>query len=458
MLADRIDQARAWIAAAPADLRARPELQQRMAQIDLRGGDYDAVERRLQALIDRLVPGSDPALRARVLLTLAAAYVRGHQPDKAVDLYDEAIALREPAADHEVLGVARIGQGAILARRGRYDEATTALAAARTELAAVGDGLGAASVDVNLGDVQLMRHRPATALPVLANAVLQFERLGAREGRAYALSQRAIAEGDLLDGDAALATTERFWPPESNTSNERLRANLMLVRAQALYGAGRLGAAQALLGRIREHTDPRRDAVARARAELLAAAIAEAHGDAQRAATLAAAALVPALRDADPIAWTRGLLLRGRALRTSGQPAAADAVVAAQRAWAADAPADGWRMLYATLGAAEQARDGHRREQALELYAAAMQSAERFDVPDDLVTVGAPYLAALIEASQLDVARSVSGRIAMWADRDPRAASAQARLFHALGQDDAARAADEAVARLAARDAPAAGG
>jgi DNA-binding winged helix-turn-helix (wHTH) protein/tetratricopeptide (TPR) repeat protein len=459
MLADQLDQASALIANAPAELQQQPQVEQRMAQIELRSGEYAAVETRLHALLDRLPPGHDTALRAHALLTLAAAYVRQHHSDRAVDLYAEVIALRQQPADHEVLGVAHLGHGAVLAQKGRYDEATAELSRARTDLETVGDALGVASVDVNLGDFQLMRHRPADALAVFANAVRQFERLGAREGRAYALPQQAIAEGELLDVDAALATSARFWPPEANTNNLRMRWNLVFARAQALVGVGRLDAAQVLIERIRNDADPQKDAVLRAQGELLAAGIASQRGDAKAAAGLAAAALVPILRDADPIAWTRGLLLQAQSLRDNDQVVAAMAVNEAQRAWAAGS-GDDWRSLYATLGAAEQAWAERRREPALEQFAAAMQSAERLNVPEDLVAVGAPYLAALIEASQLDTARAVSGRIAMWADRDLRAASAQARLYRALGQDDAARKADETVARLRAQalraaDAPA---
>ncbi|HEY0180611.1 MAG TPA: hypothetical protein VGC30_13415 [Dokdonella sp.] len=79
-----------------------------------------------------------------------------------------------------------------------------------------------------------------------------------------------------------------------------------------------------------------------------------------------------------------------------------------------------------------------------------MQAAERLNVPEDLVAAGSAYLAALVDASQLDTARTVGGRIALWAERDLRAATAQARLFRALGEHDAAGKAEIAAARLAA--------
>ena len=454
MLADQLDQARALIANAPADLQQAPRIQQRMAQIELRVGDYAGVERRLHALLDRLPPQRDPALRARALITLAAAHVRRNEPDQAADLYEEAIALRRGQHDPQALGIASLGRGVVLAQKARFDEATSELARARIDLGMVGDGLGVATVDVNLGDIQLLRHRPAEALATLKDAAIEFERLGAREGLAHALVQQASAEREMLDYAAALATTARIWPPEAHTNNLRMRWTLIGARAEALVGAGRRGEALALLERIRTQSDPRADAAVRARAEALAADLAWRRGDAAAAAQASLAAAVPPLHDADPARHARVLLLRTRALRASGQPDQADAALRALQA--ADGGGDDWRGMYAAVAAAERSWWLRQREAALEQFATAMQLAERFNVPEDLVAVGAPYLAALVEASQLDSARAVGGRIAPWAGRDLRAATAQAQLFRALGQDDAARKAEEVAARVAGEDAAAA--
>jgi DNA-binding winged helix-turn-helix (wHTH) protein/tetratricopeptide (TPR) repeat protein len=454
MLADQLEQARALIEHAPPELQQEPRVQQRMAQIELRAGENPAVEARLLALLDRLPPGRDDAVRARSMVTLAASHVRRGQFDRALELYEEAIALRQAHNDHSVLGIARLGRGTILAQRGNFEEGTAELSRARTELEAIGDSFGVASVDVNLGEFQQMRHRPAEALPILKNASRQFERLDAREGRAYALVQQIGAESELLDTDAALATSERFWPPESNTNNQRMRWTLTAARATALAGVGRFEEARALVERIRRETDARQDAIARGRAELLAARIAMLRGDAAAAAGFAQSALGPALRNEDPTAYARGLLLQARALRAADRPAGA---ARAAQALAEGAAGNEWLTMYANLAAAEQAMAERRREPALTRFAAAMRTAERMNVPEDLVAVGTAYLDLLIEASQLDTARTVSGRIAMWADHDPRAAAAQARLFRAIGQDDAARKAEQSLERLrrsAAADAP----
>ena len=445
MLADQLEQARALIEQAPPELQQEPTVQQRMAQIELRAGENPAVETRLLALLDRLPPGRDDAVRARAMVTLAASHVRRGQFDRALELYEEAIALRQANGDHSVLGIARLGRGTILAQRGKFEDGTAELSRARTELEAIGDSFGVASVDVNLGEFQQMRHRPADALPILKNATRQFERLGAREGRAYALVQQAGAESELLDTDAALATSERFWPPEANTSNQRMRWTLTAARATALTGVGRFDEAQVLIERLRRETDERQDAIARARAHLLAARIAMLRGDAAASAGWVQSALSPALRNEDPAAYARGLVLQARALRGSDRPAEAERAV---QALADGAAGNEWLAMYANLAAAEQAAAEHRREPALTRFAAAMRTAEQLNVPEDLVAVGTAYLELLIQASQLDTARTVSGRIAMWADRDPRAAAAQAQLFRAIGQDDAARKAEQSLERL----------
>lgn len=436
MLADQLEQARELVARAPPELQGDPRVEQRLAQIDLRAGDYEAVETRLQPLLDRLGSGGDPALRARAMLTLAASQVRRGQPDRALELYDEAIALRGGGDDHEVLGIARLGRGAVLGQRGRYDEATAELSRARTDLEAVGDGLAVASVDVNLGGFLLARHRPADALAILKNAVRQFERLGAREGRAYALAEQAAAEAELLERDAALATSERFWPAEAHTSNQRMRWSLTAARAATLHGVDRDDEALALVERLRREADPQRDALARARGESVAARIALRRGDAAGAAALAGSSATDALREQDDIAWTRVLLLQAEALRAAGRVPQAAQVVRTLRAAAGG---DEWRGFCADLAEAGQAAAGGRREAALERYAVAMRGAERFGVPEDLVAVGTAYLDRLIDAGRLDTAREVGGRVALWAERDARAAAAQARLFRALGQEQAAR-------------------
>ena len=447
MLADQLDAARALIDAAPPAVQQEPHVVQRLAQLDLRAGDYAAVQARLHALLDRLGSRGDPALRARALLTLAASFVREDRADEAADLYEEAIELRRGAADHPVLGVAWLGRGIVLAQQGHYDEAASELARARIELASVGDRLGVAGVEVNLGEFQLARHRAAEALPMLAEAAAGFEQLGAREGLAHALAQRARAEGELLEYAAALATTTRFWPPSAHTSNQRLRWTLAAVRAQALADAAQAGEALAVVAEIRGGADAGRDIVARAQADLVAARVALQRGDAAAAAGFAAAARVPALRRADPVLHARAGVLLARALRADGRSNEALQVAAALRTQAAG---DAWEGMLANLAEAEQAAADGDGGTARARFADALAAATASGTPEDLVAVAAPYAAQLVQDGDLETARTVAGRIARWSDRDARAARTQALLFRALGEEDAARQAEHALARLEA--------
>ncbi|HVT32503.1 MAG TPA: winged helix-turn-helix domain-containing protein [Rhodanobacteraceae bacterium] len=448
MLADQLDDARRLIESAPAALRESPPAQQRIAQIELRAGEYDAVERRLLTLIDRLDPKRDAALRARALITLASSYVRRDAFEKADEAYAEAIALRGNANDPEVLGLAYLGRGIALAQHARFDEASAALGRARIELETAGDVLGVAQVDVNLGDFLVMRHRPADALPMLDSAAQRFERLGAREGLVYTLVEIARVEGELLDPAAALAATERFWPPEAHTSNPRMQWIATRARIEALASNGRLAEAAALVERVRAEADPARDAALRTEVGAIAARIALARGDRAGALRLADAALTAGLLKSDRLLYARTLSLKGAMLREGGALADAGATVAELRDLAASS-GDEAIALAAALADADQDRAENRRDAALRDYAAAMQRAARLDVPAGLVAVGAHYVEALIEASHLDEARSVGGRLAPWADRDLSAAWVQVQLYRALDSADAERNALAAATRLA---------
>jgi DNA-binding winged helix-turn-helix (wHTH) protein/tetratricopeptide (TPR) repeat protein len=448
MLADQLGDARKLIEIAPAELRNAPRVQQRMAQIELRAGEYDAVQQRLDALIDRLDPKRDAALRARALITLASSYVRRNQFDRADEAYAEAIALRADAKDPEALGIAYLGRGVVLATRSRFDEASADLGRARIELETAGDPLGVAQVDVNLGDFQAMRHRPADALPILKNAAERFEKLGAREGRVYALIALAAAERALLDPAAALATTEHFWPAESSTANPRMQWNAVRARIEALAANGRLRDASVLVERVRSESDPKRDAAVRITVEAISARIAAARSDFTEAARLAQAATTPALLDTEKILYADTLLLGARSARRSGDAMRAAAMTTRLRALAATAN-DEAIAIAAAIADAEQAAAENHRDAALQGFAAALQRAETLNVPDDLVAAGAPYVDALIAASHLDEARAVAGRLAPFADRDLRAAWVQVKLYRALDRPDAARNALATATRLA---------
>ncbi|WP_257389600.1 hypothetical protein, partial [Tahibacter caeni] len=280
MLADQLDLAGELIRRADPALRARPEITLRLAQIELRAGDYFAVERRLLQLLDELPAARDPELRGRALVTLAASYIRRTRPQDALRHYDEAITLLRGRKAPDALGLALLGRGLVATLRDDYDAALADLGLARAETEAAGNELGTGQVDLNLGLIEVRRLRPATALPGLNDAAARFERLGAQEEYVFTLASIAEVQQLLLDHAGALATTQRYWPPETHSQNLRLRHKLREIRAEALLETGQLQAATQLLDAVLAEADADLDAATLARVHLALARIAAARGQA----------------------------------------------------------------------------------------------------------------------------------------------------------------------------------
>ena len=443
VLSGQIDVARDLIRAAPPALQATPEIALSQAKVEFFAGDYPRSRETIRTLLAHLPPDSPPALRARALNTLGAAYFREGRIDEAGNAYAESIRLVAHADRSDVLAVAYIGSGGVASQRLHLDEAADDYGRARTLLELGNDAFGVAAVDLNLGMIALQRGQPAAALPTLRGAAARFEKLAGEDALAATLV--AIVDADLavLDIADALATSERFTALETRGGNGRQRWELVLARARALAGAGRLGDADALLARIADGSDPAQDGVLRAQSNGLGAEIAIARGDCARAAELAAAGATSALAAALPAEYARALRLHAQALQCSGQTAAAEAAVKALDEWASTAPpaAVGIELL---LAHADEAAAAGSRDDAVNACAAAMAAANERAIPDEIVAAGLGYVRALIAAGRIDEAASVNGRTAAWADRDARAALAQALVYAALHKDAAA---DEAFVR-----------
>lgn len=451
MLGDQFELARTLIRNAPPKLSERPELVHRLAQIELRAGHYETVERLLLDLMPRLASDREPALRGRALVTLGASHVRRDQADAAKAAYEEAISLLEGRGEPAALGLAYLGRGLVAAMHGRLDEATAELGRARVEMQGAGDALGVAQVDLNLGLFDVMRQRPADGLAKLKASAERFETLGSREELVYTLSQIAETESVLLDHDQALATTDRFWPPETHSGNERLRWDLLLIRAHALARLGQLGDAQALVDRLLGDADPALDAPRLAKARALAVRLAFDRGNVNRAAEEASAALTSDLAEISVRHYLDLWHIRLRALRHLGRASEASEALERLMAWSQESRPDRHQRiaLHAQLAQAEHAAHQGDWDDSKTAYESALADAEAMGVPDDLVEVAHSYALALLIQGDTGQAQSVAGRIAPWAERDLRAAEAQARLFRALNQPQAWQQANRRVADLA---------
>lgn len=447
VLSGQLEVARRVIEQAPPPLQASPEIALGRARVALFSGDYAACRAQAQQLLDRLPADAPADLRARALTTLGTAAMRQGRLDVAEPEFAEAARLQEGSTP-DVLAAAHMGLANVAAGRGQLERAAADYGRARTLYELGNDPLGVATVDLNLAINAMQRARPADALPMLRSVRERLQRYAATEALGATEIVMVEAQLLLLDHDGALASSEHFVDTAAAAGNPRQRWQYLFARAAALAAAGRLDAADALLAGLRDGSDARADALARALGDVLSAQIALARGEPARASELAAAAMTPELEARNREQYAQAGLLRIRALQQDGQLAAAAAEIARLQAWNAADPDAGTGVLL-TLAEAEQASAGGDGAAALRRYAEAMEGAAARGIPEEMVRVGLAYVRQLIAAQRLDEAVSVNGRIASWADRDMRAAWSEALVYSALGREAAAGAALERARRLA---------
>jgi len=444
VLAGQLEVAGALIKNASPAAQASPEIAHSMAALEFFSGDYEASRKQSEALLDRLHGDAHARLRARVLNTLGATYFREERDADADAAFAEAIDLLALQNDTDVLATAYTGRGVVAGHALKLDEAAAYLGRARTLHEMSNDAFGVARVDLNLGAVALDRGQPASAATIFEDAARRFESLATPEALNSALRSLADAQSMLLEHDAALATTDRFWPPEAHSRNPRENWWLTLSRAVALAGVGRLRDADVLIAQVHASSDPEADAAVRAEADALAADVALLRGDNARAAEIASKLSAETLENTNWQNFASARLTYIIALQKSGRAVQAAGEVKRLRSWAESTGGGDRRLFYVVLAEADQARAEGRIDDALGRYADAMARAERQGIPEDIVVVGEAYATALVEAGEIDQASAIAGRLAPWSAKDMRAAWIQALVYRVLRKDDAAR---DALAR-----------
>lgn len=452
-LSDQLALAHDLLDAAPPALRAAPALVHRRAQLALREGNYPGVEALVQPALAQVAESDQRVLRARLLVTLAAAELRQRKIDLAHTHYAAAADLLADGSDPATRGTALLGRGSADALAERFDTAVADLGLARSELRSANDALGLAQVDVNLAQISRMRERPSEALPMLEHARARFRTLGAVEEVAFTTVSIAEVQAELLDHTAALATVDTLWPPETHVGNLRMRWTLTMLRARLLSNEGRYAEASTLLDGIRRGADPQLDRTARARAASLAMQLAAMRDDASAMQTALDEALAGHAPDIDPCVYLRGQRERLAALRRAGQSDTARDDLVTIAAWATERSS----LACVRIGLPLALAAGAEWPTARGHYTAALAEAERLGIPEALVEVAYEYVEALVARGDLDTAESVSGRVSPWAEADFRAAALQARVYGARGRVEAWRhalATAEALAgeRLAAAE------
>jgi DNA-binding winged helix-turn-helix (wHTH) protein/tetratricopeptide (TPR) repeat protein len=445
LLANEIATARTLLEGASTAETASPLLRYWTARTDFRAGDYERAQATLDALLGEPGAAQDPAWHGRLLVARAGVQVRLGDYARAESDFDQAVALIAPADHPADAAEALAGRGIARVALKQFEAAGADLGAARLQMVRANDAFGATRVDANLGLLELVRQRPAAALPWLASAAARFESFGAVGPLLSTLDAQTDARAMLLEWQAALDLTLRRW-----TLRERadpMQAYLIGVdRARILAALGRLREADVALDEVESRHPAMRREIAQGlhaqRAEL-----AWRRQDSTAALHHAREALADATcRDTDfpcgplVLLYQRALLASGAAVDGVQAPAVAALDPAAQQE--VDAPVLAvaraeWAVHRGDAAAAEAAFRG--------AYEAVAESA----VPADVAVVADAYARWLMARGRLEEAAAVAGRVALWAERDFDCALLQLAVLRAFGNAGAIAAARGRVESMA---------
>ncbi|MBT2119820.1 winged helix-turn-helix domain-containing protein [Dyella sp. LX-66] len=436
---NQIDVAQKVIDGVPESWRNDPKIEYTRAILECDRGERDACEKRLRDLLARLdkEQSKDLVLRGRVLFTLGLRYASARQMDRGAAMLDEAIRLLEQAKASDELANAYLNRAWLAQTQDKLDLAMTYLGKGRATYTLTGNVFGMSRADFDMGLIAAKQGQLDSAMSFLQRAYDQDARYGARTMLPAELDGMASVAKQQLKYRDELAITDRFWPLSADLVDVHMRRELTFVRAIALADNGRMLEASSLAHQLLREIDPREDAMLAAEVPALLAQMAYEMGDDAEAARNAHQAMAQqdGLDQQDrSTAW----LVLVRALARGGH--ADEAAKEAERfdAWAKEQPpGDGdWPPLYADLAQAElvAAKDVPR---GLVLLEGLLARARKEGVPALIVNVGSSYASALLQAGQADQALTVSGTLSAWAQDDVRVVALEARIYQALGHDDA---------------------
>ena len=447
VLGDDLEAAQRLFDALPPEQRSEPAVRMRGATLRFRRGELDAAADAFTALLADVPASDEPHLAGSVLSALGNLALRRGDPAGAEARGDEAIAVLAMLPASPELGRAYTGRAIARSTQGRFAPALEDFAQARVVLDGVGDRLGTARVDLNVGILDARRDRFAEAEPVLASASDRLAAFNDLTNELFARVALAQVRLGLLDPAAALAGDARLAELVAREPNAERQRYANLTRADVLAANGRLREARQVLAEVREGAGADGDIVLLGVAQALAARWVLAD-DPAAAAREAQAALNAPWEDEGPrqFAQTWRVLVRGRIAQ--GELAAAQAALAGFEAWATRRDA---RSVDATLwlARAEVAAAGTATEDAAAAYAKALEAADASRIPAELLQVTSSYVPWLLAQGKAERAAAVAGRTAGFADRDFGAAVAAARLHRALGHSAAWQGALAQARRLA---------
>ena len=446
-LAGKLDRARQLLTDARKRFADSAELDYQLALLDFSAGELDLAQQRLESLLSDASVEKDPVARARALNTLAS--VRYQRRDFAdVERYSrQSITLLEghPEGSRE-LGRAWGEQARAAGAQRQFDLSLADAAKARVLLAAVGDWLGVARMDLQTGIVLNASGRLRECVTMFERAADRFEQFHASWNEGVARTQLAVALLNMADPAAALVQEARLANLNARIDFPSMRAALKANRTDVLVSNGRLADAGQLLGDFLPTVIDKDDRLNLYFAHAVAARYASVTGNDTRAeaeATVALASIFDPEEDARDVASTHVLLAR---LQATHDLAAA---IRTRDALAARTAADnrGNARLYVDLADAKIAEAQQSVESARAAYEAALSLAKA--TPIDLLRTADEYVPWLLVHDGQERAAEVIGLLADLSYRNFNAALLELRFYKATRQEAAAQAALDRAKSLA---------
>jgi DNA-binding winged helix-turn-helix (wHTH) protein len=434
VLADDPALARSLVEQATPAQRNSPEVGLRLAKLDFRLGNSKGARERLLRLLDRASAQNDPVLRAGVLNGLGAVAIRDDQLDLAGQYFSEAVALLLELNDPAQLGEAYLGRAAAATEQHAYDNASADYARARVALRQANDTLALLRVTADEGFLDAELGRPSKALPQLIEASKGFQQWGAINEAIFVLIGEVDTHLDLLQAAQAVAAADAALQLSSRIDSRTTLDALALARSRALAAAGKLSQARAILDLLVLATpppDPLTETIAalqRARIELD-----DGHPDQARQRAATSSEALKASGHARLRAEAEWITVNA-ALRAQ-DPKGAATSLAAFESWASSTRDRHVRLLVELARAAVDWSTG--TVDAGPAFTHAREIAEETAVPAEIALVAATYADALLAEGDLTRAEVEIGRLSRWSDSDFGCAVLEARLYAALGRDEA---------------------
>lgn len=434
ILADDPDSARTLINDASVEEQRSAEIRLLLAKIDFRAGRIDVARERLTTLLDEAPAQTAPVLRASILNGLGAAAIRSDAPEQAEHFFGDAIALLVPPhSDSAQLGQAYLGRAAAAADQRHFEVATADYSRARVTLREANDNLALIRVAANEGFMDFDQDRPAAALPQFQTASDGFKKWGALNEAIFTYIGQINCYLALLDGRAAMQAADAASTLAQRIDNPSTLASLAIARARALAAVGRLREARGALDHLRESSD---DATTLAASGAVLARLEMDDNNAGAAEDLAERAVQTMTAPSYAATRAEAWLTQVRAQLRSADAAKAGASAAAFETWAARNDY-GRARVFAKLARAEFSLHFDAAKTWRADFDAARRLAETNGVPFEIAAVARSYALALLADGDMDAAQIEVGRVSRWAEQDFGCAVLEARLFAALGHDEA---------------------